>query len=98
MIITYDNQSLKRSLMEKAMKKIALATAFLIASAGAFAQSAKNDAPAAPAPEMKQDTKKHAHPHKDHHKKSHAEGKAATTTPATPAAPATPATPPTPAK
>ena len=98
MIITYDNQSLKRSLMEKAMKKIALATAFLIASAGAFAQGTKNEAPAAPAPDMKQDMAKHSHHHKDHHKKPHAERKAAPTTPATPAAPATPATPAAPAK
>ena len=73
------------------MKKIALATAILIASAGAFAQGAKNEAPAAPAAESGKDTGRHEHHKKEHGKKHHAEGKAADAKAATPAAAPAPA-------
>lgn len=79
------------------MKKIALATAILIASAGAFAQGAKSDAPAAPTADAKQDMPRHGHDrkghHKKHHEKHHDEGKSGDAKGATPATPATPAAP-----
>ncbi len=60
------------------MKKIALATAILIASAGAFAQAGKTEAPAAPAADAatKHEGMKNEHHKKGYGKKHHAEGKA----------------------
>ena len=82
------------------MKKIALATAILIASAGAFAQGAKNEAPGStpPAADAKQDSGMHKHHKKEHHKKHHDEGKESKGTESKGATPATPATPAAPAK
>ena len=84
------------------MKKIALATAILIASAGAFAQGAKNEAPAnPPAADAKQDSGMNKHHKKEHHKRHHDEGKeskGAESKGANPATPATPATPAAPSK
>lgn len=83
------------------MKKIALATAILIASAGAFAQAGKTEAPAAPAADTatRHEGMKHEHHKKGHGKKHHAEGKAADAKAAAPAAaPASPVAAPAPAK
>ncbi len=72
------------------MKKIALATAILIAATGAFAQDAEGG--------KAQDKPKHENYKKGHAKKHQGESHKAERKGATPAAPATPAMPAAPAK